>query len=210
MPNRIVREGIITSELVNSLGWAEEVFYRRLLSIVDDFGRYYGNESLLRAACYPLQLDKVGNQDIAKWLAKCASAGLVRVYTVEGKEYVEVSKFQQQVRAKTSKFPACVADAKQMRSRRTASAHLDVVGDGDDISAFDRFWIAYPKKVAKGDALKAWKALSPDDALTEAILAALAGAKWPEDRQFIPYPASWLRDRRWEDEKPVTNLKVVL
>ena len=130
MPNRIVREGIISSEAVNSLGWDEEVFYRRLHSVVDDYGRFHANPSLLRAACYPLQLDKVGNQDVAKWLTACVRAGLVRAYTVEGKQYLEVVKFGQHVRAKESKFPhppdACNADVVQMHRKRTASAPVVV------------------------------------------------------------------------------------
>lgn len=212
MPNRIVREGIITSESVNSLSWAEEVFYRRLLSVVDDYGRYYGNPSLLRAACYPLQLDKVGNQDIAKWLTKCVGAGLVKVYTVDGKEYIEVLKFGQQVRAKSSKYPACIADATQMHSRRTADAHLDVVGDGDDITVrFDRFWKAYPRKVKKPSAFKAWKRLSPDDALTDQIVAVVERTQWPADQTYIPHPSSWLNDRRWEDEvTPERKIRVAI
>lgn len=197
-----MREGIIASEPVNSLGWAEEVFYRRLLSVLDDFGRFYGNPSLLRAACYPLQLDKVGNQDIAKWLTKCVDAGLVKVYTVDGKDFVEVLKFQQQIRAKESKFPACVADAKQMRSTCVADAHLDVVVDEVDISAarFDRFWGKYPRKLAKPAAFKVWKKLSPNDSLFKAIMDAVERTKWPVDDTFIPHPATWLNQRRWEDE----------
>jgi uncharacterized phage protein (TIGR02220 family) len=134
MPNRIVREGIITSEPVNALNWAEEVFYRRLLSVVDDYGRYHGNLSLLRAACYPLQLNKVADSDIAKWLAATQKAGLVRVYSVDGKGYVEVIKFGQQVRAKNSKFPhppdGCSAGATQTLSTGKADAHLVVDVDG--------------------------------------------------------------------------------
>ena len=80
MPNRILREGILTSEAVNSLNWAEEVFYRRLHSVVDDFGRYYAAPKLLRAACYPLHIDKVSDSDIGKWLTACVTAALVRVY----------------------------------------------------------------------------------------------------------------------------------
>lgn len=131
MPNRIVREGIITSEPVNSLNWAEEVFYRRLLSVADDFGRFHGNPSLLRAACYPLQLNKVSDQDIVKWLQATEKAGLVRVYEVEGKRFVEILKFGQQIRAKDSKFPN---PAKHTLSRCVADAHLDVgeVGVGDE------------------------------------------------------------------------------
>lgn len=130
MPTRLIREGILTSEPVNSLSWPEEVFYRRLLSVVDDFGRYYASPKLLRAACYPLHIDKVSDSDIGKWLAACATAALVRVYPAQdGKSYIEVLRFNQQVRAKSSKYPqppafdsTCEADATQTQ----ADARLDV------------------------------------------------------------------------------------
>lgn len=105
MPSRVLREGILSSERVCSLSWSEEVFYRRLHSVVDDFGRYFAKPSLLRAGCYPLQLDMVGDQDVVKWLTGCVSAGLVRVYTVAGKDYVEVLDFGQRLRKRTAKFP---------------------------------------------------------------------------------------------------------
>jgi hypothetical protein len=136
MPNRIVREGILTSEAVNGLNWAEEVFYRRLLSVVDDFGRYYATPKLLRAACYPLHIDKVSDSDIGKWLSACETAALVRVYPAsDGKRYLEVQNFKQQQRAKESKFPSpderllstCIAGAQQT----LADAHLGVFGVGD-------------------------------------------------------------------------------
>lgn len=106
MPNRILRDGILTSESVASLGWPEEVFYRRLMSVVDDFGCYYANPTLLRAACYPLQLDKVSDADIGKWLACVQKAALVSVYPApDGKRYLKLLNFRQQVRAAKSKFP---------------------------------------------------------------------------------------------------------
>ena len=137
MPNRIIREGILTSPKLAKLGWAEEVFYRRLLSVVDDFGRYYADAGMLRAACYPRQLNKVSDSDVGKWLSACAVAALVRVYPAEdGERYLEVVKFDQQVRAKKSKFPdmrsECLADATQT----LANAHLDVcvsVGVSEDV-----------------------------------------------------------------------------
>jgi hypothetical protein len=132
MPNRILREGVLTSEPVNSLSWPAEVFYRRLMSVVDDFGRYYAKPELLRAACYPLQLDKVGNQDVAKWLAETQKAGLVMAYTIESKQYLELLNFRQQVRAMRSKFPA---PDEQMRSTCIASAHVDGVVVGDEVES---------------------------------------------------------------------------
>lgn len=138
MPNRIIREGILSSEAVCSLSWPEEVFYRRLLSVVDDYGLFYAQPKLLRAACYPLQIDKVSDSDIGKWLTSCVEAALVRVYPAsDGKRYLQVMRFNQQVRAKTTKFPppplegvadavplhsTCIADAQHP----PADAHLDV------------------------------------------------------------------------------------
>lgn len=105
MPSRLIRDGILTSERVDALGWAEEVFYRRLQSVVDDYGRFYANPKLLRAACYPLRLDKVSDSDIVKWTALCSEAGLVRVYPAsDGKRYLQIVNFGQRIQAK-SKFP---------------------------------------------------------------------------------------------------------
>jgi hypothetical protein len=112
------------------------------MSVVDDFGRYYATPILLRSAAYPLQLDTVGNQDIGKWLTDCVRAGLVRTYTVNGKDYLEVLDFRQQVRAKDSKFPqppsTCAADAQQMPSDSVASAHLVGVEDEGDAARVPR------------------------------------------------------------------------
>ena len=84
MPNRILREGILTSERVNSLDWDAEVFYRRLMSVVDDFGRYVADPRLLRAALYPLQIEKVRDSNITRWLDACVEAGLIFVYSQSG------------------------------------------------------------------------------------------------------------------------------
>jgi hypothetical protein len=145
MPNRILREGILTSERIERLDWAEEVFYRRVMSVVDDYGRYYARPALLRSACYPLHLDRVTEADIQTWLSACEQAGLIHVYEVDGKRYLELLDFRQQLRAKVCKYPdpvgACVAPATQMHCRSSASAeqaqanaHLVGVGvgDGDD------------------------------------------------------------------------------
>jgi len=133
MPNRILREGILTSERINELGWEAEVFYRRLMSVVDDFGRFSAHPSLLRAALFPLKLDTVRDANMERLLASVVQARLVRVYEVAGKRYLELLDFKQQVRAKESKYPqspsTCAADAMQAPSEGTAPAHLDVFGD---------------------------------------------------------------------------------
>lgn len=133
MPTRILREGIITSESVNSLGWAAEVFYRRLHSVVDDYGRFSAHPSLLRAACYPLRLNDVSDRDVVKWLAECAAKALVKVYEVEGKQYLEVTKFEQRVRAEKSKCPQPPPNDGQMTVNCQTTAHVVEGVDVDEV-----------------------------------------------------------------------------
>lgn len=70
---------------------------------------------------------------------------------------------------------------------------------------FDAFWGQYPRKRNKGYAEKAWVKLCPDDGLFANLMHGLALAKasseWGKDGgQFIPYPATWLNAKGWEDE----------
>ena len=72
-------------------------------------------------------------------------------------------------------------------------------------NGFARFWTAYPKKRAKGQAEKAWKRIKPSPELVEQICQAVGRAKTQDDwqkqnGQFVPYPATWLNAKGWEDE----------
>jgi hypothetical protein len=121
MPNRILRDGILSSERVNQIANnpATEVFYRRLHSVADDYGRYSGDPRILRVACYPLMLDSVCDADVLHWLDECATAGLLVLYKVDRKPYLEIVDFKQTLRIKRSKYPA---PAEQTHDTCTASA----------------------------------------------------------------------------------------
>lgn len=72
------------------------------------------------------------------------------------------------------------------------------------IEQFNKFWGEYPRKVAKGNARKAFqKALKL--ATFEEIMQGLENSKmfWSQnetEKQYIPHGASWLNGERWEDE----------
>jgi hypothetical protein len=73
--------------------------------------------------------------------------------------------------------------------------------------AFAVFWKAYPRKVAKEAAMRAWKKLNPTGELADEIVVAVRGQsrweQWTRDGgKFIPHPATWLSGKRWEDEPP--------
>ncbi len=76
--------------------------------------------------------------------------------------------------------------------------------------AFAEFWLAYPRRVAKPAALKAWAKLKEGDYAT--LMAALEIAKrspqWTDGGgRYIPHPATWLNDERWKDEQQSLSLE---
>ena len=79
------------------------------------------------------------------------------------------------------------------------------------ISLFNVFWEEYPKKRSKGDAEKAFKAIKPSKELVMKMVDTIRLLKktndWKKEQgKFIPYPATWLRAKGWEDEvKGVVN-----
>lgn len=80
----------------------------------------------------------------------------------------------------------------------------------EDIYPFEEFWKAYPKKKAKEAARKAWVKLKPDETLgKEIIQAVMENSKskdWlKENGKYIPYPATYLNGKRWEDERNESN-----
>lgn len=133
MPNRILREGILTSRRVDWLSERAELFYRRLMSRLDDYGRCEADVELMRSSCYPLRVDRVKAKHIDGWLEECRKAVLLVIYNVDGKRYLQYLDWKQQERS-PSKFPApdkqVISDAKQMlanEQQMLANEHLVVV-----------------------------------------------------------------------------------
>jgi hypothetical protein len=79
---------------------------------------------------------------------------------------------------------------------------------------FEKFWAAYPRKVAKAEARKAWAqtaSIRPDtDSLVKAVLSHCKTEQWMKSNgAFIPHAATWLRGERWEDVYEVSLPDVV-
>lgn len=68
---------------------------------------------------------------------------------------------------------------------------------------FLNFWNEYPRKVAKATAKKSFDKLKVDESLLKQILQALEIQKqskqW-QDKNYIPHAATWINQKRWEDE----------
>ena len=76
----------------------------------------------------------------------------------------------------------------------------------NNISLFESFWEAYPRKVEKKKALIIWtRKIQPESGTFEKIMAALKEQKdskeWLKDSgAYIPHPTTWLNGERWNDQ----------
>ena len=70
---------------------------------------------------------------------------------------------------------------------------------------FELFWGEYPRKTGKGKARESFLKIKPSLELTDKIITAVQNQKqseqWLREKgQFIPHPATWLNQERWDDE----------
>ena len=228
MPNRILKESITTSATIAMLTPEEERFFYRVLVVCDDYGRFDGRVSVLRARCFPLALEAVTDKHVSRWLDTISKANLVQRYVVGGLPYLQVVTWEkhQQTRAKRSKFPA--PDAADISPPADESICNQVPADAPDTrytridtresllatrtserapGDFEQCYAAYPRHEGRQTALKAWQKLAPSSGEIAAILAAIAWQRrlprWLEEGgKYVPHFATYLNNRRWEDEPP--------
>lgn len=223
MPNRILKDSICTSDSINLLSDKAEILFYRLLVQCDDHGLFDGRISVIRARCFPLRVDAVKDKDVDKWLGELVAAEIVVPYQSGGKPYIAMKSWtdHQQVRATHSKYPIPSADdingyqpiSDDIRCTRESN-RIESEYESESISteSFDLFWTAYPKKVGKAAAFKVWQKAKANQGLLELILRAIEKQKrskqWTEQNgQFIPNPATWLTQGRWDDELPAAETK---
>lgn len=77
-----------------------------------------------------------------------------------------------------------------------------------DTPGFDAFYALYPRKQGKEPARKSWNRLAPDEGLqatmAQAVRIQAASSQWQKDNgQYVPLPATWINQRRWEDVQTV-------
>lgn len=87
-----------------------------------------------------------------------------------------------------------------------ADTNTPLTPPGGD-ARFADFWKVYPKKVAKAQALRAWRKIKPSAELAAEIIAAVGAyartPAWTKDSgQYIPHASTFLNQGRWEDELP--------
>ncbi len=104
MPNRILRDSALDSDRLARVSEPAEVLFYRLLMLADDFGRFDGRLSVIRARAFALR-QSVTEDEVMHRLAELSTEGLICTYLVQGKDYIYIPRFGQRQRAEKSKFP---------------------------------------------------------------------------------------------------------
>jgi hypothetical protein len=206
MPNRYLRASYIDSKRINELSPEGERMFVRLLVHVDDFGRCEADPDLLLGKLFARQLGRVSIKDVQSWINELNDKNLVTLYVVGGENlYLQMNKWERG-RALTSKHPSPESAEKYPGDEHKGKRNKQVL-----LADFELFWNAYPRKVAKPAAVKAF-IKHKDKPDIRVILDALERQKksdqWAEEK-FIPHAATWINQERWNDEesKPKKNIR---
>lgn len=227
MPNRLIKSSIHESEKVNQMTDFQFRVWVSLITYVDDYGRGDARPAIIKGNCFPLR-ERITSKDIGAALAGLAGIGCISLYEVDGRSYLYFPNWEkhQTIRNKQSKFPAppegesnpkaseniCIqllanVPVIQSESESESKTESETRPRVSGSAKFEIFWQSYPKKVGKGAAEKIFERIRPNDDLFTTMLNAVSKAKnsaqWQkEGGQYIPNPATWLNQRRWEDEPP--------
>lgn len=95
----------------------------------------------------------------------------------------------------------------QVRLGKVSIGKDNIYGQNDQEyeAKFEEFYNKYPKKVKKQEVKKWFLKNKPSNELFSSMMNSLeqfrASKDWQKDGgQFIPYPSTWLNQKRWEDE----------
>lgn len=92
--------------------------------------------------------------------------------------------------------------AEQSKTKQNREKAADKPPTRTSNKEFEQFWQAYPRKVGKSAAQKAFSKIEePLDVLLPALEQQKFSDQWTRDGgRYIPNPATWLNQGRWQDE----------
>jgi hypothetical protein len=154
-------------------------------------------------------------KDLEKILGRCRELGLILVTSSEDlvdiscPKLLEIRARKKPIGSKTRTLDIEVEVDGRSRSRNKPPI---VPQRGTAYSKrFLLFWETYPRKVGKKAAFNAWQRAKINgkiDDILKAVETQKTSEQWTkEGGQFIPNPATWLNQGRWEDEQQKSALE---
>lgn len=203
------------------------LLYTWIIPHLDIKGRLEADPSIIKGEIVP-RLDTFTTKNIQAYLEDMHRVELITLYKYDGDQFLQLRKFEEHQSLRPDKEAAShIPDPDSFDTTPVQlPSNYGTTPDEDKISKekiskdkrdtpptpsngnFELFWSAYPKKYAKKDALKAWKDINPNLALTNKMIQAInvqaLTDDWIRDKgRFIPLPATWIRGERWIDQTEI-------
>jgi len=124
MPTRYLKSGVRDSESIDKLSPLAETLFYRLLVTVDDFGRFDARPAMIKANCFPIK-ESVTLNKCKDLVSELKEVGLIHVYESDGKQYLQMCKWDNKPRAQESKFPTPEYNDIQLHTS-VCKSHTDV------------------------------------------------------------------------------------
>lgn len=198
------------------------ILYSEITALADQTGYCYASNK------YFVEQYDAGERTVQRWIKSLADCGYITVEMLDGTGQGRCERRMtplfglQDVRqtpaendatpakndggtpAKNGAAPPPKMAGKQYKNNNTSNNNTTRAC----ARGFDRFWAAYPRKVGKGAAERSFERIRPDAALLDGMLRAIESQRQSNtwQRGYIPNPATWLNQRRWEDEPDVVNV----
>lgn len=133
--------------------------------------------------------------------------GIAQVYARRGRMVPIKPISEAETPISDSKTPVSEAETPQSKVKKTKEEykiHTRKSGASVRDEDFERFWLEYPRKTGKAEAYKSWKRIVPDSDMVDMMIAAI-NKQWEDyyhkiELRFIPHPATWLNNERWNDD----------
>ena len=197
---RPVPQRIIESDTWHTIGYDSKLVYLMLYSFVCDGHGWFPSkphEIIPKLMLDPdVTLESLANLKKAKLIQAVKSGGYCLVSYEEDLPSYYLSKVPQKTHVYISK------DKENNKNSKN-----------NDSIDFDLFWDGFKPRVNKAEAKKAWKKLNAADrqAALDGMKRYAQTGKFKECMrtkiwQYMPHAATWLNQRRWEDE----DLKAVV
>lgn len=234
---RNIKPDFFTSEKVTSLPFRARLTWIGLWTYCDDEGRCRDNARLIKAAVYPL--DDLSDEDIQNDLDSLLEVELIRRYSYDGKGYLYIPGWEEhqyvskptpsklpdppppgrEIPGDSGESPDTPGDPRETPvgngngSDKKTRPQLTLLSDSkpDPLERFPEFYAAYPRRVSRRAAEKAWLAaikrkVSPQHMIDAAVRHADLVRRERTALKYVKYPASWINAGSYDDVTEVRKI----
>lgn len=221
MRARNVKPGFFNNEQLAALPIAARLLFVGLWCMADREGRLEDRPVRIKMQIFPADMI-----DVEPLLQGLVEQSLIVRYAVDGKRCIWIPEFLKHQRPHHNEAKSFLPEfhGEPKLSTKVASpfdqGEQDFALNPDSLnpdsplppkggeSGFADFWQAYPRKIRKAAAMRAWlrKGLSAksDEILAHLTERVRSDAQWLKDGgEYIPYPSTWLNGDGWLDEYQV-------